>query len=112
MNRIADLTLRILVAALFLCFGVSRLHAQAQTQAPATPPPAQQTAEKDKDKAKDMDKAKDKVGAAEWLRKDRDLEGVAYVLRERRFHERPRECPLVRPHAPLGLWSRRARMES
>lgn len=56
MNRIGDLTLRVVVAALFLCFGVSRLRAQAQTQTPATPPPAQQTA--DKDKAKEADKEK------------------------------------------------------
>ena len=57
MNRIADLTLRVLVAAIFLFFGVSGLHAQAQTQTQATPPPSQQTA--DKDKAKDADKAKE-----------------------------------------------------
>src|SRR5213080_3449187 len=58
MNRISDLALRSIVAALFLCFGVTSLRAQAQpqTQTPATSP-SQQTA--DKDKAKDADKAKD-----------------------------------------------------
>jgi len=72
MNRLADLafgvrrlaaafltsgTLRIAVAALFLCFGVSRMHAQTQTQTPATPPPVSRAT--DKDKAKDVDKAKE-----------------------------------------------------
>src|ERR1700757_1564709 len=61
MNRVHDLTIRMLVAALFLSFGVTGVHAQAQsqTQTPATPPPSQQTADKDKDKAKDADKSKE-----------------------------------------------------
>jgi hypothetical protein len=61
MNRVHDLTIRMLVAALFLSFGVTSVHAQAQsqTQTPATPPPSQQTADKDKDKAKDADKSKE-----------------------------------------------------
>ena len=58
MNRVSDVALRILVAAAFLCFGVSRLQAQAQTQTPATAP-AQQSADKNKDKDKDQDKQKD-----------------------------------------------------
>jgi len=58
MNRVSDVALRILVAATFLCFGVSRLQAQAQTQTPATAP-AQQSADKNKDKDKDQDKQKD-----------------------------------------------------
>src|SRR5215467_379833 len=72
MNRLADLafgvrrlaaafltsgTLRIAVAALFLCFGVSRMHAQTQTQTPATPPPVSRAT--GKDKAKDVDNAKE-----------------------------------------------------
>jgi hypothetical protein len=61
MNGVHDLTIRMLVAALFLSFGVTSVHAQAQsqTQTPATPPPSQQTADKDKDKAKDADKSKE-----------------------------------------------------
>jgi hypothetical protein len=63
MNRVAEVVFRIAVAAIFLCFGVSRLHAQA----PATPPavqapaqagaqgPAQESADKDKDKDKEED---------------------------------------------------------
>src|SRR5215831_13884960 len=60
MKRIADLTSCFMLAALFLCFGVSRLHARAQSQSQTQTPsasPAQQTA--DKDKAKDADKAKE-----------------------------------------------------
>jgi hypothetical protein len=56
-SRIAAVVFRMLVVAIFLCFGVSRLHAQAQTQTPATPPPARQSA--DKDKGKEADKEKD-----------------------------------------------------
>ena len=56
MKRIAALTVGFIVAALFLCFGVSRAHAQAQTQTPATPPTPQAS---DKDKPKDADKAKE-----------------------------------------------------
>jgi hypothetical protein len=58
MSRMADAAFRMVVAAIFLCFGVSRLHAQAQTQVPATPPaqaPAQKAADKDKDKEKAAD---------------------------------------------------------
>jgi hypothetical protein len=44
------------VVAIFLCFGVSRLHAQAQTQRPPTPPPAQAAAQKAAEKDKDKDK--------------------------------------------------------
>jgi hypothetical protein len=58
MSRVVDVAFRMVVAAIFLCFGVSRLHAQAQTQTPATPP-AQQSADKDKDKDKGQDKQKD-----------------------------------------------------
>ncbi|HKW61078.1 MAG TPA: hypothetical protein VJN89_00915 [Candidatus Acidoferrum sp.] len=58
MKRIADLTPGFIVAALFLCFGVSRVQAQAQTQTPAASP-SQQAVDKDKDKAKDADKAKE-----------------------------------------------------
>jgi hypothetical protein len=57
MNRLSDVAFRMAVAAIFLCFGVSRVHAQAQTQTPATPPQAQQSA--DKDKAKEAEKEKD-----------------------------------------------------
>src|SRR5438874_13382300 len=79
MNRRADLSLGVrrlaaafltsgallvAVAAIFLCFGVTSLHAQAQpqTQTPGTSP-SHQTADKakanDADKAQDADKAKD-----------------------------------------------------
>ncbi len=57
MKRMSDVAFRMAVAVIFLCFGVSRVHAQAQTQTPATPPPAQQSA--DKDKAKEADKEKE-----------------------------------------------------
>jgi len=57
MNRIRSAVFRFLVAILFLCFGMSRLHAQAQNQAPATPATAQQST--DKDKSQDKDKEKD-----------------------------------------------------
>ena len=53
MNRVAGVSFRLVVAAIFLCFGVSRL--RAQTPAPATPAPAQESADKDKDKDKDSD---------------------------------------------------------
>src|SRR5215510_10374109 len=58
MNRVAKVSIYMLIASLFLCFCVTRLHAQAQSQTP-TPaaPPAQQAA--DKDKAKEADKAKE-----------------------------------------------------
>jgi hypothetical protein len=56
MNRVAGVAFRLVVAAIFLCIGVSRLHAQAQTQKPAAPPPAQESVDKDKDgKDKDAD---------------------------------------------------------
>jgi hypothetical protein len=53
MNRVAGVSFRLVVAAIFLCFGVSRL--RAQTPAPATPAPSQESADKDKDKDKDSD---------------------------------------------------------
>ena len=63
MKRVADFALGIVVAALFLCFGVSRVNAQAPAQTPATPPPAQtgalQAADKDKATNADVDKEKD-----------------------------------------------------
>jgi hypothetical protein len=71
MNRLPSLALRVAMAALILCFGESRMHAQA----PATPPPAQtsatstpsqEAADADKD-GKDKD-GKDKDG------KDKDEE--------------------------------------
>ena len=57
MNRTTGLAFRMLLAALFFCFGVARLHAQA----PATPPPSQQPTDntKDTDKDKDKDDAED-----------------------------------------------------
>jgi len=60
MNRVAKVIFYMLIASLFLSFGETRVHAQAQPQAqtPATPP-GQQTADKDKDKAKEADKAKE-----------------------------------------------------
>ena len=57
MNRVPSVAFRVVVAAILLCFGVSRLHAQEQ-QKPATPPPqesADKGADKDKDKDKDAD---------------------------------------------------------
>jgi hypothetical protein len=45
--------------AILLCFGVTRAHAQPQTQTPATPPSAQQSSEVDKGKDADKDKDKD-----------------------------------------------------
>ena len=59
MSRVSDVAFPILVAAIFLCSGVSGARAQAQT--PATPPPAQQSADKtkDQDKANDTDKEKE-----------------------------------------------------
>jgi hypothetical protein len=53
MNRVSGVAFRMVVAAIFLCFGMSRLRAQAP--APATPAPAQESADKDKDKDKDSD---------------------------------------------------------
>jgi hypothetical protein len=46
MNRVAGVPFRALVAAIFLCFGVSRLHAQAPA---SPPPPAQDSSDKEKD---------------------------------------------------------------
>jgi hypothetical protein len=57
MKRVFEIFFYMLVSAIFLCFAVPRVHAQAQTQSPATPPQAQQTP--DKDKAKEADKAKE-----------------------------------------------------
>jgi len=60
MNRLAEGSFRMLLAALFFSFAVSRVAAQVQGQTPRTPPPAgataQQSADKDKDKDKDQDK--------------------------------------------------------
>jgi hypothetical protein len=42
MKRLPSLTFRMIMAAIILCSGVSRMH--AQTQAPAAPPPAQESA--------------------------------------------------------------------
>jgi len=56
MKRVADVAFCMVVAALFLCFGVTR--AQAQAQSPATPSPSQAQAA-DKDKGKDADKEKE-----------------------------------------------------
>ena len=44
MKRVAEVAFCMVVALIFLCFGVSRVQAQAQKQAPATPPPAQAAA--------------------------------------------------------------------
>jgi hypothetical protein len=49
MNRVAGVAFRLVVAAIFSCFGLSRVHAQAETQKPETPPPAQEPADKDVD---------------------------------------------------------------
>jgi len=59
MKRVADVVYCVLAAALFLCFGVSRVNAQAQT--PATPPPAQAAGQQaaDKDKGREADKEKE-----------------------------------------------------
>ncbi len=46
MNRMSGVALRVLGAAMFLFFGVTRM----QAQAPPTPPPAQQAAEEDEDR--------------------------------------------------------------
>jgi len=60
MKRVADIAFCMVVAAIFLCFAVSRAHAQAQTQGPATPAPAQTgTQAADKDKGKEADKEKE-----------------------------------------------------
>jgi len=50
MSRVAEVSFRMAVAAIFLCLGGSRLHAQAQAPTPATPPPAQKPADQDKEK--------------------------------------------------------------
>jgi hypothetical protein len=47
MNRVPSVAFRVAVAAMILFFGVVRLHAQAQT--PASPPPAQEPAEEERD---------------------------------------------------------------
>ncbi|HEX2661259.1 MAG TPA: hypothetical protein VHM93_00390 [Candidatus Acidoferrum sp.] len=59
MNRLAEGSFCMVLAALCCCFGASRVEAQAQSKAPATPPPAQATAQQSADKDKD-DKDKDK----------------------------------------------------
>jgi hypothetical protein len=59
MKREADFVFRVLVGAIFLCFGVTRVHAQAASSASATAAPAPQAAEKDKVKEADKDKDSD-----------------------------------------------------
>ena len=59
MNRVAEGSFCMVLAALFCCCGASRLEAQAQAQTPATPPPAQATAQQSADKDKDKDKEDD-----------------------------------------------------
>ncbi len=61
MNRLPSIAVRVAAAAIMLCFGVSRTHAQEPAtpppaQTPATSTPAQEHADADKDKAvKDKD---------------------------------------------------------
>lgn len=59
MKRLADFVFCMVVAAMFLCYGVGPVH--AQVQAPATPPPPQAGAQQaaDKDKGKEADKEKE-----------------------------------------------------
>ena len=59
MNRLAEGSFCMVLAALCCCFGASRVEAQAQSKAPATPPPAQATAQQSADKDKDKDKEDD-----------------------------------------------------
>ena len=59
MNRVAEGSFCMVLAALFCFCGASRLEAQAQAQTPATPPPAQATAQQSADKDKDKDKEDD-----------------------------------------------------
>ena len=59
MNRVAEGSFCMVLAALFCFCGASRLEAQAQAQTPATPPPAQATAQQSADKDKDKDKEND-----------------------------------------------------
>ncbi|MBA0084374.1 MAG: hypothetical protein HRJ53_05205, partial [Acidobacteria bacterium Pan2503] len=56
MNRLAEGSFRMLVAALFFSFAVSRGDAQVEGQTPRTPPPAGATAQQSADKDKDKDK--------------------------------------------------------
>src|SRR6202140_4781409 len=63
MNRFPSIAIRVAVAALILCFGVSRIPAQAPAtpppaQTPATPTPSQENADADKD-GKDKDEKDD-----------------------------------------------------
>src|SRR5256886_8834248 len=58
MNRLAEGSFRMVVAALFFCFCVSRVEAQAQGQTPRTPPPAHATSQQSADKDKDKDQEK------------------------------------------------------
>jgi hypothetical protein len=55
MNRVAEGSFCMVVAALFFHFGATRIEAQAQSQTPATPPPAQATAPQSADKDKEDD---------------------------------------------------------
>jgi hypothetical protein len=48
MNRVPSVTFRVAFAALFLLFGMNRLQTQAQTQPPASQPPAKEAAEGEK----------------------------------------------------------------
>ena len=59
MNRVAEGSFCMVLAALFCCCGASRLEAQAQAQTPATPPPAQATAQQSADKDKDKEDDED-----------------------------------------------------
>ena len=59
MNRLAEGSFCMVLAALCCCFGASRVEARAQSKAPATPPPAQATAQQSADKDKDKDKEDD-----------------------------------------------------
>ena len=59
MNRLAEGSFCMVLAALCCCFGASRVEAQTQSKAPATPPPAQATAQQSADKDKDKDKEDD-----------------------------------------------------
>ena len=55
MNRLGEGSFCMVLAALFCCFGASRVEAQAQSKAPATAPPAQTTAQQSADKDKDKE---------------------------------------------------------
>jgi hypothetical protein len=54
MNRVPSVAFRVAVVAILLCFGVSRMYAQAPAPAPASPPTAQEPA-KEPEKAEEED---------------------------------------------------------